>query len=51
MDVDADELADFLAAYANACHQAGVEPLPMDQLAVLAEALLTGAVAALQTQH
>ena len=51
MDIDADELADFLAAYADACDKAGVEPLPIDDLAALAEAMLASTVAASQVLH
>jgi len=36
--VGTDELANFLAAYADACGQAGVEPLPIADLAALIDA-------------
>jgi hypothetical protein len=52
MDSDADDdLADFLARYADACADAGVAPLPPAALAELAEALLTGTAIAESTLH
>jgi len=42
--MDADDSADFLAANADACAEAGVEPLPTDARAALANAKLTGTV-------
>jgi hypothetical protein len=49
MELDDDEVAAFLARYADACADAGIEPLPMDDLRALAEAILTGRVAGSQT--
>jgi hypothetical protein len=37
-----DDLAGFLARYADACAEAGIDPLSLAALAELAEALLTG---------
>jgi len=51
MALDEGDLADFLAAYQDVCVQADVEPLSIDILAALAQAMLTGAVMAAQTQH
>jgi hypothetical protein len=50
MDNDAD-LESLPALYAQVCAEAGVEPLPTDDLAALAEAMLTGTIAALVTVH
>ena len=49
MDFDDDEVAAFLARYAGACANARIEPLPMDNLSALAEAILTGRLAGSQT--
>jgi len=46
-----DKLAAFLEVYRAVCAEEGVEPLPEDELAVLAEALLTGPIPALVTLH
>lgn len=43
--MDDDGLADFLAAYAEVCTEAGIDPLTADALAVLAEAMLAAGVA------
>jgi hypothetical protein len=51
MALDEDDLADFLAAYQDACAEAGFEPLSIDILAALAEGMLTGIVMTAQTQH
>ena len=51
MDLDDDRVADFVIRYAAACAEAGVDPLPMEDLAALAEAMLTGNVSASQTLH
>ena len=48
MDPD-DELATFLTRYEDACAEAGVEPLPMEDLSALASAILSGAVAGMAT--
>jgi hypothetical protein len=37
--------------YAQACANTGVEPLPEDDLAVIAAAIVTGALPAFQTLH
>ena len=42
--MDDDELTDFLAAYAEVCTEAGIDPLPADALAALARAMLTGSL-------
>ena len=49
VEFDDDEVAAFLAQYADACADAGIEPLTMDDLSALAEAMLTGRVAGSQT--
>jgi hypothetical protein len=51
MDLDDDALLNFLNDYADACVQAGVDPLPLDDLAALAEALLAGIVVRAVTRH
>ena len=40
--MDDAELEDFIATYTDACAAAGVEPLPPEDLAVIANAVLTG---------
>ena len=44
MEIDDDELSDFVAAYAEVCAGAGIDPLATDALAVLAEAMLAAGV-------
>lgn len=52
MDSDADDdLADYLARYADACADAGVQPLPPAARAELVEALLTWAALPARTVH
>jgi hypothetical protein len=46
MDLEDDALRDFLNDYADACAQAGVDPLPLGDLAALAAAVLAGTVPA-----
>jgi hypothetical protein len=41
---DDDELTDFLAAYAEVCAEAGIDPLTTDALAVVAEAMIAAGV-------
>jgi hypothetical protein len=50
-DSDDDDLQDFLDRYAACCAQAGITPLPLDALAVLASALLTGLAPGATTLH
>jgi hypothetical protein len=45
------DVTDFFADYVQACTDAGVEPLPMDVFAWLAQAILRAHVAGLQTLH
>jgi hypothetical protein len=42
--MDDDELADFHAAHAEVCAEAGIDPLAADALAVLAEAMVAAGV-------
>ncbi len=52
MDPDADDdIAAFLARYADACADAGVAPLPPAALAELADVLLTSAGFGCRTLH
>ena len=49
--MDDTEIEAFLTRYAQACADAGVEPLPEDDLAVIARAIVTGALPAFVTLH
>lgn len=49
--LDDAALEAFLTMYAEPCTAAAVEPLPDDDLAVIARAVLTGTLPALQTLH
>ena len=51
MDLDDDTVADFVTRYVAACAEVGVDPLPIEDLTALAEAMLTGNVSASQTLH
>jgi hypothetical protein len=51
MGFDDDDLAEFLDRYDEACVESGVEPLSANDLAVLADAMLTRGVAGSHHLH
>ena len=51
MDIDDEDVADFLIGYAQACVNAGIEPMPINALAALAQAILNESVAGAHVMH